>query len=60
MKSYLAVLLFIIAQVIYAQAQDGSDILASAIDNLPPCAVRQAKCFLEVDTDEIFSCNARW
>jgi len=54
MKSYLAVLIFILAPFVYAQAQNGSDILASAIKNLPPCAVGKARFSdsLMITTDE--------
>jgi hypothetical protein len=39
MKFLLALLFFVLAHCSHAQSQTGSDILQSAIDNLPPCAV---------------------
>ncbi|CAG5154354.1 uncharacterized protein ALTATR162_LOCUS3573 [Alternaria atra] len=47
MKFFSALLFLVFAHLSYAQSQNGTDVLASAVKNLPPCAL---KCTLTIVT----------
>jgi hypothetical protein len=51
MRLLATVLFFAYAQLCHAQSQDGADVLALAVANLPPCAVCNVDRYEKPKTD---------